>query len=208
MAEHSICIFGDSITWGAGDPEKGGWAQRLKSYFETRDSEYIFYFYSLGIPGDNTQELLTRFEEEAKAREPSLIIFSIGLNDSQYIETKDNPRVSKTDFSHNIKTLIEQSQKLHAQIVFLGLPNVDEELTTPIGWSNIKKFYENSVIHEYDEILKALTDEQKLGYIPIFDTLNKADLADGLHPNPIGHEKMFNQVLKYLLANKYLPEPK
>ena len=35
--EQIICLFGDSITWGAWDPEHGGWGARLRSYFETNN---------------------------------------------------------------------------------------------------------------------------------------------------------------------------
>ena len=47
----TICIFGDSITWGAYDPEQGGWATRLRNYFEKQDNDVDVY--NLGISGDN-----------------------------------------------------------------------------------------------------------------------------------------------------------
>lgn len=47
-----ICIFGDSITWGASDFEKGGWANRLRNYLEHKDKGDKIY--NLGIGGDTT----------------------------------------------------------------------------------------------------------------------------------------------------------
>jgi len=93
-----ICVFGDSITWGAGDREKGGWAARLKNYFG-RISDFNVKITNLGISGDNTDDLLKRFKTEAVAREPNIIIFAIGTNDSQYIDSKDNPRVNLENFT-------------------------------------------------------------------------------------------------------------
>jgi len=38
----NILIFGDSITWGAYDPDKGGWVNCLRNYFESKDSPPYF----------------------------------------------------------------------------------------------------------------------------------------------------------------------
>ena len=38
-----ICVFGDSIAWGACDFEKGGWADRLKTYFLAGDNDIDLY---------------------------------------------------------------------------------------------------------------------------------------------------------------------
>ena len=43
----SVCVFGDSIVWGGGDSENGGWVSRLKKYLE--NSEYEIELYSLVI---------------------------------------------------------------------------------------------------------------------------------------------------------------
>lgn len=55
-----ICVFGDSITWGAWDIEKGGWVQRLRNFVESSSEEYI-EIYNLGVSGDNTEDLLEIF---------------------------------------------------------------------------------------------------------------------------------------------------
>jgi lysophospholipase L1-like esterase len=94
--EKTICLFGDSITWGAWDPERGGWGARLRSYFETNNIEVNVY--NCGVSGNNTDDLLQRFKVEATARKPNIIIFAIGINDSQYVNSKDNPRVPIKNF--------------------------------------------------------------------------------------------------------------
>jgi lysophospholipase L1-like esterase len=53
----TICVFGDSITWGAYDPERGGWVNRLRNDLEKKEIES----YNLGISGDTTADLLKRF---------------------------------------------------------------------------------------------------------------------------------------------------
>lgn len=89
--ETRLTIFGDSITWGACDYEGGGWSTRLRRYFETSD-KYDVSVYNLGIGGDATDNLLFRFGTEGLARNrfPQTIIFAIGINDSQYMNSPDN----------------------------------------------------------------------------------------------------------------------
>jgi len=62
----NILIFGDSITWGAYDPEQGGWATRLRNYFEAKNHDVDVY--NLGISDDITSGLLNRVEAEVKSR--------------------------------------------------------------------------------------------------------------------------------------------
>ncbi|KKQ27461.1 MAG: Lipolytic protein G-D-S-L family, partial [Candidatus Magasanikbacteria bacterium GW2011_GWC2_37_14] len=101
--ETRISIFGDSITWGAWDPENGGWVAQLRRYFETNEN-YEVDVYNLGVSGDTTNDLLIRFNTEclARNRHPQIIIFAIGINDSQYINATDNPRTPIEKFQNNL----------------------------------------------------------------------------------------------------------
>ncbi|HVY54533.1 MAG TPA: GDSL-type esterase/lipase family protein, partial [Thermodesulfobacteriota bacterium] len=114
--EKQIFTFGDSITYGAIDPE-GGWANRLRRHLDDRmhdsDGKEFFMLYNLGVSGDNTNDLLARFESELKARmdesEEIIVIFAIGINDSQYVNEKSNYRVSPADFESNLGKLYKQA---------------------------------------------------------------------------------------------------
>lgn len=188
----NICIFGDSITWGAYDYEKSGWVEQLKSYciknYEDTD------IYNLGISGDNTNKLLERFENEARIREPDLIIFAIGINDSQYIYQKGNYKTDLNGFENNLSKLLAIAQGITNKIIFIGLTDVDEAKTTPISWST-EKYYDNDSIRKYDEIIKDFCKKNNLNYIDLNGIIEPDDLDDGLHPNPQGHEKIFKTVL-------------
>lgn len=197
----SICIFGDSITWGANDIEKGGWVERLKIYI---GEKYEREVYNLGISGDNSDKLLKRFEHEAKVRKPDLIIFSIGTNDSQYIETKNNPRVSKINFADNLKTLVQQAKRLTDNIAFVGLLRVDEGKVMPIPWSNENKFYDNQNMREYDAIIQSIAQESELSFLNLSELLSNEDFADGLHPNSQGHQKIFEAVKAFLSKHQLI----
>jgi len=199
--EQTICIFGDSITWGAVDPENGGWVAQLRRYFET-NNDYDITVYNNGISGDNTDDLLVRFKVECAAREPQIIIFAIGINDSQYIKTKDNPRVSLEKFQNNLVKLINQAKSFSDEIIFIGLTKVDEPKVTPIPWSTDEKFYYNDSIEKYNTVIKKVSIEYKLPFLNLIDLLELSDLDDGLHPNSNGHKKMFLRIKDFLLTKK------
>jgi len=197
-----ICIFGDSITHGAVDPENGGWVAQLRRYFESND--YDISVYNQGISGDNTDDLLSRFEVECKAREPQIIIFAIGVNDSQYIKTKDNPRVSLDKFQNNLVQLINQAKNFSNKIMFIGLTAVEDEKLMPIPWSDEEKFYDNDNVSKYNSVIERVSSEYNLPFLNLLDLLELKDLDDGLHPNTEGHKKMFLKVKDFLLSIKYI----
>lgn len=197
--ETTICIFGDSITWGACDTEKGGWVQRLRNYFETND--YDINVYNCGILGDTTDDLLKRFKVESQAREPGIIMFAIGINDSQYVNSKSNPRVSIEKFQNNLQELIDQAKKFTKKIIFLGLTNIDESKTIPIPWDEVK-YYDQENVGIYNTHLKKISGKNNLLFVDMLNLLSKSELEDGLHPNSEGHEKMFIKIKDFLLTNE------
>jgi len=132
----NILIFGDSITWGAYDPEQGGWATRLRNYFEEKDHDVDVY--NLGISDDITSGLLNRVEAEVKSRrsnKSNVIIFSIGINDAQFIHSLNSLRVSLDQFQQNLEKLLTIARKFMDKIIFVGLTKVDDFKTTPIPWN-------------------------------------------------------------------------
>lgn len=187
----NILIFGDSITWGAYDPEQGGWATRLRNYFEEQDNDVDVY--NLGISGDTTADLLERIEVEAKSREPNLIIFAIGINDAQFIHSANGLRVSPNGFQQNLAKLLAIGKKFTDKVVFVGLTRVDESKTTPIPW-NTDKSYTNENIERLDKVIKKFCEDNKLKFIPMESVVGNDDLIDGLHPNTKGHIKIFERM--------------
>lgn len=192
-----ICIFGDSITWGACDYKKGGWVERLKIYFlEHTDNVEV---YNLGVSDDDSNSLLKRFKTEATARDPQQIVFAVGINDSQYIQT-NNPRVGLEKFTSNVSELIKQAKKFTKKIIFVGLTKVDESKTMPIPW-NKTTYYKNERIAQYNATLKEVCKAEGLVCVEVASLLKPKDLEDGLHPNTQGHEKIFEKMREILEKN-------
>lgn len=194
-----ICIWGDSITWGMNDYEKEGWVNRLRHYFCNEPNEKLSV-YNLGITDDDSDDLMERFEVECIARKPDVIIFSIGTNDSQYIQSKDHPRVSLEKYEENLQNLIDNAKKYSSKIGFVGLTKVVENKVMPLP-KGPTKYYDNENVKIYDNKLKEVVSKNNLSYLYMFDLLEDEELEDGMHPNPNGHEKMFQRIKTFLIEN-------
>lgn len=201
MKDINILIFGDSITYGAWDKENGGWVNRLRLALENKNETY-FNIFNLGIPGETTIDLKKRFDNECNYRfntnDKTIIIFSVGINDSQII--KDKSLVLIKDFKKNIIKLIDKAKQYIPYILFIGLTKVDENRTNPVSWDNNIN-YSNEEIIKYNEVLKNICKEKEINYLEIFNLLDIKDLDDGLHPNNNGHQKLCEEILKYLQDN-------
>lgn len=198
--EKVINIFGDSIVRGACDSEMGGWVNRLQIYLSSKNDDY-FEVYNLGIGGNNSEGLLTRFSNENASRNPNTILVAIGINDSQYINSKDNPRVPLQKFEQNLMELIKQAKKFTEEIIFVGLTKVDETRLMPVPWDETK-YYDEESVALYNSKIKEICSKNDLMFIEMLDLLSDDDLEEGLHPNSKGHKKIFLRVKDFLEENK------
>lgn len=203
-------VFGDSITYGAWDKE-GGWVQRLRTFIEEKYPEE-HSIYNLGVSGNTTEDLLQRLDSETKQRlkedeEETIIVFAIGINDSQYIHDKNNLRTSPEKLIENIQNLIKLAKKFTSKVIFIEITPVDESKTTPIPW-NTNKSYRNVNIQKFNEIIKSVCKENNIYFIEVYKQWIKSNykdlLEDGLHPNSDGHKKIFEIVKNYLVKEKII----
>lgn len=186
-----ICIFGDSITWGACDYEKGGWVERLKTdLLEHTDIDV----YNFGVSGNSTVDLLARFDAEVEIMKPEVIIFAIGINDSNYLSDPNVLKVTLKDFEANILTLVNKARKITDKLIFVGLTSVDETKTKPRIHRGNTKYYENNIIQKYDSVIAKICQQEKIPFVSLFSLLTNSNLEDGLHPNSSGHRIIFDQV--------------
>lgn len=198
MRTFHICVFGASITWGAFDTEKGGWVDRLKIHFFNQEDENYASVYNLAVSGATTDDLLKRFDVECEDRRPSIIIFSIGNNDSQFVKLEDKNRIPIEKFRKNLEELYKKSLRFTKNIVFIGLSGVDEAKTRPVYW-DADSSYSNEAIGRYDSVIENFCQEKKLKYISLRGILEDEDWEDGLHPVAKGHEKIFQKIKPEIL---------
>ncbi|MCX6763105.1 MAG: GDSL-type esterase/lipase family protein [Candidatus Moranbacteria bacterium] len=193
-----ICVFGDSIAWGAFDEQKGGWADRLKIHFFNQEDADYAEVYNLSIPGTETTDLLERVEIECDRCNPDIIVISVGTNDSQFAKLEDKNRIPIEKFRKNLEELYKKSLKFTENIVFIGLSGVDEAKTRPVYW-DADSSYGNEAIGRYDSVIENFCQEKKLKYISLRAILEDGDWEDGLHPVAKGHEKIFQKIKPEIL---------
>jgi len=201
--QKSICIFGDSTAWGAWDMEKGGWVNRLWFYMAEKEDSDDGYsdIYNCSISGGTTETILDRFENEAKIRDANALIFQTGKNDASYENNLGNYLVTPEKFRENLEEITRRAKKITDKIVFMGLKNCDESKTMPVSWVDI--YYTNENIKKYSDIMKEVCERNAVLFLEL-DELKNDDFDDGLHPNAVGHQKIFNQMKDFLIANKYI----
>jgi len=199
-----ILVFGDSISWGAFDNERGGRVERLKTDFLQNYYEQGLGVYNLAVSSNNTRNVLKFLESDINKIDTIefddyILLFSIGINDSRYLGRVDNVFVPQDEFENNLQKIIGTAKNYSKQIFFTGLIQVDENLLKSLDES---EFWENENIKKYDQIIAKICKEHQIHFIPLIDLINESDLFDGLHPNAKGHEKIYNRVKEHL--SKYI----
>ncbi len=197
----SICIFGDSVSWGAWDIEKGGWVNRLWSEVAKRTGTEYVEVYNCSVSGGTSNTILERLEVEARVRSADALIFQTGGNDASYEHTPGNYLVAPDVFRLNLEKIIERAKDITERIVFMDLKNCDESKTMPVSWVDI--YYTNDNIHTYQGIMEEVCVKNGVPFLEL-DELENEDFDDGLHPNSEGHRKIFEKVRDFLLENKWI----
>lgn len=190
-----ICVFGDSVLWGWGLPFRIGWVNLFRNYIEDK-SDFSINLYDLGIDADTAEGILKRFDTEAAARKPNMIIFAIGVNDSAYRKTKDRMIAKPDVFEKNIYKLIKKARKFAKEIVFVGLCKGSDTETMPLPASRTGKCFSKVNARAYNEIIKKCCLSENILFIDIIDKIKDSEFCDGLHPTKEGHEKIFKEVKK------------
>jgi len=189
MTRNKILVFGDSITYGQLDLEMGGWVNRLRLRLANDSSIASCHVFNMGISGQTTGEILERFERECKGRVVeefnNIIVIAAGINDSQLLDNE--PIADEDELRANVKALIEKAKELTPKVIYVGLTPVDDKRTVPFIWDKSRKWI-NERVAAYDEIISSVCSEMGVRYVYVYDQIDPATNADGLHPSGDGHE--------------------
>jgi lysophospholipase L1-like esterase len=206
-----ILCFGDSITFGKGEQPCVGWVGRLKDYFEPKGDHNGVY--NLGISGNTSTDLLKRFDVECqsriklkRSRDKYIILIAIGTNDCKFDgkPSDNNPRTTSDQFGKNIKELITKAKAYQAELIFMGLPPVDQSRTLPFE----ETWFDPERVKLFDSTVKELCEKNNVLFLDIFGKLNDEKwpqmLLDGLHPNSQGYEKIYELIKEFLIEKEII----
>lgn len=201
-----IIALGDSLVYGYGDPEGGGWVERLRRQWMVQDEESPV-LYNLGIRGDRTHQVLERLEQEFRQRGelrnrvPDRIILSVGINDSARLGRPNGRLYTPLEtFESQIQTLLNRAQAL-CPVLFVGMVPVDEEKMPFQDCLYFNHFDQ----YRYKEVTLRACEERKIPYLDLFEGWMTEDLAwrqarlgkDGLHPNSHGYQAILEKVVSW-----------
>lgn len=199
-------VIGDSITYGIGDFESGGWATMFKKYIINKDDSKVCnnYVHVAAFPGATSTDILNKIESILKSFNhkefTNTIILSIGINDTQ--EFNGNYKNSIEQYRTNIEQIAKCVMDKGFNMIILGLTRIESD--KKFLWKP-NKYYNNDIISEYDNDLslilgydgelKEFCKNNRIKYIPMQEVLKKEDFIDGLHPNHNGHKKIFEKII-------------
>ncbi len=207
-----IIAIGDSLVYGYGDTEAGGWVERLRLNLMNNESGHVLY--NLGIRGDRTQQVSKRLSDEFNHRGeirnkyPDLIIMSIGVNDTPRLGHLQGRNLTDyQEFTRQINNLLNQAQKL-APVLFIGMIPVDE---TKMPFLDCMYFNRRDQYH-YKEVTKNACQVLDIPYLDIFDlwmsrgeNWYKSQIsADGLHPNAEGYANLYQEISNWQFLRKII----
>jgi len=194
-------LFGDSIGFGVGDYERGGWATQLRLFIDQQQRRKDHNFINLSVSGDTTRNMLVRMEREALLRmrqdppDDFTFLIAVGANDSRVDTSNPANDISVDEYKENMLKLVNIAITLSHEVILIGLVPVDETRTAPY---KEQKYYTMDQIEKYNEVIRSVAEEKQLRFVNFLPEWKNKDvaslLADGLHPNTEGHRIMFETI--------------
>ncbi|MCT0213686.1 MULTISPECIES: GDSL-type esterase/lipase family protein [unclassified Synechococcus] len=198
-----LVVLGDSSAYGWGDPDHGGWCERLRRHWMGLPDGPVLY--NLGVRGDGLERLAARLPAEVGCRgelrrqAPQGILINIGLNDTARVGRRDGRHQLGPDaFLFGLQQLLPQARAL-APVLVLGLAPVDEAV---MPYADCL-WYDLATVHRYERLLEEACLEADLPFLPLLEQL-LADPhwlrlidADGLHLNAAGHQRVYERVIQW-----------
>lgn len=216
MQHLRILALGDSLIYGYGDPEEGGWVEQLRRRWMSPES-HGHVLYNLGVRGDRVQQVAHRLEHEfrhrgeLRHRVPDGIIFSVGVNDSARLGRPNGRNFTEFDqFQADLENLLDRAQQL-CQVFFVGMAPVNEAQMPFSGCL----YYNHTDQHRYKEATRLACLERQIPYLDIFaqwlaeeESVWQSRLTcDGLHPNSAGYAALLQAVLQWEQLQQWLNHP-
>ncbi|CAK6692583.1 GDSL-type esterase/lipase family protein [Synechococcus sp. CCY9201] len=198
-----LVVLGDSLVYGWGDPEHGGWCERLRRHWMGLPQGPVLY--NLGVRGDGLERLSARLPAEVHCRgelrrqRPQGILIGIGLNDTARVGRSDGrEQLEPEAFLFGMQQLLREARRI-APVLLLGLTPVDEAV---MPYAEVLWFDLGSV-RRYEGLLEEAAMEADVPFLPLLETLT-ADPRwlqwiepDGLHLNAEGHRQVYERVCRW-----------
>ena len=195
-----LVVLGDSGVYGWGDPEHGGWCERLRRHWMGLPQGPVLY--NLGVRGDGLERVSARLSAEVGCRGelrrqlPQGILVAVGLNDSARVGRPDGRhQLDPEGFLFGMQQLLRQASTI-APVLVLGLTPVDEAVMplADVLW------YQLETVRHYETLLEEACLEADVPFLPLLEGfladpywLQRLD-GDGVHLSVDGHALVYEKV--------------
>lgn len=181
QANTHILVLGDSLSEGLGLDEEKTFPRLVEKELQKKHKDLTVT--NGGISGSTTASGLSRMKWHLK-KKTDIIVLELGGNDGlRGIDLKETEK--------NLISIITIAKEKKIKVLLLGL------LMPP----NYGKKY----VQDFEEMYKRLAKNEKIPFLPfILDGVagnKKMNLADGIHPNELGHQKIAKDVAVFVEKN-------
>ena len=198
-----LVALGDSGVYGWGDPQEGGWCERLRRHWMELPTGPVLY--NLGVRGDGLERLAARLRSEVLCRgelrrqTPHGILIGIGHNDLARVGRRDGRHQLAPDaFLFGLQHLLQDARTI-APVHVIGLTPVVEEAMpyAEVLWYGLAE------VRRYEALLEEACLVADVPFLPLLDSLLAEShwpemlCSDGLHLNPAGHRRVYELVRRW-----------
>lgn len=183
MTDLNLCVLGDGLAKGYGDPKRKGWAGYLAD--QVAEGHGPLTYYNLGIPGESSAGVLKRVGEldpRLTLGADNRLLLAFGLVD--VIGYRDTQPLALKESLANLQALLLKTQGRY-KMLMVGPPAVFD----PVQNGRVKRL--NSAFHD-------LSLKVRVPYIDLFSSLvedvqyrRELSQGDRIHPGEKGHVKIF-----------------
>ena len=176
-----MCVVGDDLVAGVGDPRSLGWVGRVGA--RTSRTEAQVTLFALGIPGETTAELLARWGQETERRfagssaEDCKLVVGLGHEDLRQGVSLPRSRL-------NLANVLDECASRGLSVFVVGPPPAPED-------------WHNSRVGELSIAFADVCLRRGIRYVDCFtplvaheDWLTDLAAGDGVHPSQAGYGLM------------------
>lgn len=201
MTELRICFIGDSLVLGTGDDDFLGWPGRVMQ--RERQAGHDLTMCNLGIRGDTTTMIESRWRAEAEARMPAenpcALAFSFGCNDMAMDggALRNSPEEAVAS-----ATRIISEAKDWLPTLWIGPPPVNDNDMPFSSAPGRERFLSSSRNVQLSDMFQNVAAELDVPYLDIFTPLSAHsdwpkyyNKGDGVHPTRDGYAIMADHII-------------
>jgi acyl-CoA thioesterase-1 len=178
-SEHTILVFGDSLSAAHGIQPEQGWVALLDARLKSQG--YGYRVVNASVSGETTSGGLERLPRALQLQQPEIVALELGANDG----LRGLPVSATRD---NLAQMLRLAQAHGARVLLLGI--------------RIPPNYGPRYTQDFERVFPDLANQYHLPLVPFLLEGVALDPVlmqeDGLHPNARGEPRVLDNVWPYL----------